>query len=31
LKRVMLTVSLASDPLRTAEHFGATVLPRFKA
>jgi 5,10-methylenetetrahydromethanopterin reductase len=31
LKRVMFTVSLAADPLRTVELFGEKVLPRFKA
>jgi 5,10-methylenetetrahydromethanopterin reductase len=30
LQRVMFTVSVASDPVRTVELFGAKVLPRFK-
>jgi 5,10-methylenetetrahydromethanopterin reductase len=30
LRRVMFTVSVATDPLRTVELFGAKVLPRFK-
>jgi 5,10-methylenetetrahydromethanopterin reductase len=31
LRRVMFSVSVAADPLRAVELFGATVLPRFKA
>ncbi len=31
LRRVMFTVSVAADPLRTVELFGATVLPRFRS
>lgn len=31
LRRVMFSVSVAADPLRAVELFGATVLPRFRA